>query len=131
MGNAAVDILLALGVACELLCCVGVVVMRTTYDRLHYSGAGATVGPFFFLAALLAWGFSGLPAFGRFHGFYGQLLNAIALPQRHTTNTVTAVVFDYRGLDTMGEEFILFTAVAGVVMLLRGAGEASERDIAA
>jgi multicomponent Na+:H+ antiporter subunit B len=71
------------------------------------------------LGALLAWGFSGLPPFGHFHGFYGQLLNAIALPQRHATNVVTAIVFDYRGFDTMGEEFILFAAVVGVVILLR------------
>jgi multicomponent Na+:H+ antiporter subunit B len=72
------------------------------------------------LGALLAWGFSGMPPFGSFHGFYGNLLNAIALPQRHTTNVVTSVVFDYRGFDTMGEEFILFCAVVGVVILLRG-----------
>lgn len=71
------------------------------------------------LGALLAWGYSGLPPFGSFHGFYGQLLNAIVLPQRHTTNVVTAIVFDYRGFDTMGEEFILFAAVVGVVILLR------------
>src|SRR3954453_16568785 len=71
------------------------------------------------LGAFLAWGFSGLPRFGEFHGFYGQLLNAIAVPQRHTTTVVPAVVFDYRGFDTMGEEFILFAAVVGVVILLR------------
>jgi len=34
-------------------------------------------------------------------------------------NTVTAVVFDYRGFDTLGEATILFTAVTGVVMLFR------------
>ena len=82
------------------------------------------------LGALLAWGFSGLSPFGHFHGFYGQLLNAIALPQRHTTNTVAAVTFDYRGIDTLGEEFILFTAVIGVVLLLRKAGRATPRDVA-
>src|SRR5205823_4058385 len=80
--------------------------------------------------AMLAWGLSGLPAFGHFHGFYGQLLNAIALPQRHTTNTVTAIVFDYRGFDTMGEEFILFAAVVGVVLLLRATGRPTRADIA-
>jgi multicomponent Na+:H+ antiporter subunit B len=69
--------------------------------------------------ALLAWGFSGMPAFGHVHSFYGQLLNAIAVPQRHTTNVVTSIVFDYRGFDTLGEEFILFAAVVGVVLLLR------------
>jgi multicomponent Na+:H+ antiporter subunit B len=85
------------------------------------------------LGALLAWGFSGLPPFGEFHGFYGQLLNAIALPQRHTTNVVTAIVFDYRGFDTLGEEFILFAAVVGVVILLReddvGMTRAAQRDV--
>jgi multisubunit Na+/H+ antiporter MnhB subunit len=34
-------------------------------------------------------------------------------------SAVTAVVFDYRGFDTLGEATILFTAVAGVVMLFR------------
>ena len=34
-------------------------------------------------------------------------------------NAVTAVVFDYRGFDTLGEATILFTAVTGVVMLFR------------
>lgn len=53
MSNVAVDVLLTLGVAAELLCCAGVVVMRTTADRLHYVSAGYTVGPFFVLAALL------------------------------------------------------------------------------
>jgi multicomponent Na+:H+ antiporter subunit B len=50
-------------------------------------------------------------------------LNRVATPERHATNVVAATVFDYRGLDTMGEEFILFTAVVGVVMLLRSSGE--------
>jgi multisubunit Na+/H+ antiporter MnhB subunit len=34
-------------------------------------------------------------------------------------NGVTSVVFDYRGFDTLGEATVLFTAVAGVVMLFR------------
>jgi len=34
-------------------------------------------------------------------------------------NTVTSVVFDYRGFDTLGEATVLFTAVAGVVILFR------------
>jgi multicomponent Na+:H+ antiporter subunit B len=71
------------------------------------------------LGAFLFWGLSGVPPFGRYHGRYGHLVNTIALPQRHTSNAVAAVVFDYRGLDTLGEEFILFGAVVGVVMLLR------------
>jgi monovalent cation/proton antiporter MnhG/PhaG subunit len=53
MGNIVVDTLLAAGVAAELLCCIGVAVMRTTYDRLHYTAAGTTVGPLCILAAVL------------------------------------------------------------------------------
>ena len=36
-----------------------------------------------------------------------------------TNNGVTSVVFDYRGFDTLGEATILFTAVAGVLMIFR------------
>jgi len=34
-------------------------------------------------------------------------------------SAVDAIVFDYRGFDTLGESTILFTAVTGVVMLFR------------
>jgi multicomponent Na+:H+ antiporter subunit G len=51
--NVVVDVLLGLAVAAELVCCLGVVVMRTTADRLHYAGAGATLGPLLVLVALL------------------------------------------------------------------------------
>lgn len=34
-------------------------------------------------------------------------------------NGVTSVVFDYRGFDTLGEATVLFTAVAGVIMIFR------------
>ena len=34
-------------------------------------------------------------------------------------NIVTAVVFDYRGFDTLGEATVLFTAVTGVLVVLR------------
>jgi multisubunit Na+/H+ antiporter MnhG subunit len=53
MANAAVDILLCAGVAAQLLCCIGLLVMRTTSDRLHYASAGYTVGPFLVVAALI------------------------------------------------------------------------------
>ncbi len=36
-----------------------------------------------------------------------------------SNNVVAAVLFDYRGLDTLGEATILFTAVTGVLLLLR------------
>jgi multicomponent Na+:H+ antiporter subunit B len=69
--------------------------------------------------ALLVWAVAGLPDFGSTEHRYGYVINHVALPERHMTNAVTALVFDYRGFDTMGEEFILFAAVTGVVLLLR------------
>jgi multicomponent Na+:H+ antiporter subunit B len=70
-------------------------------------------------AAFLFWGIAGLPHFGHYQGPYGDIINNQAYKQRHTTNAVAAIVFDYRGLDTMGEELILFTSVVGVALLLR------------
>jgi multisubunit Na+/H+ antiporter MnhG subunit len=49
----AVDVLLVLGVLCAFVCIAGVVVMRTTFDRLHYAAAGTTLPAFFVLAAVL------------------------------------------------------------------------------
>ncbi len=74
------------------------------------------------LGALLVWAYAGIPSFGNFSGRYGFLLQGLATPQRHMDNVVNATTYDYRGFDTMGEEFILFAAVIGVVLLLRGGG---------
>ncbi|HWG46822.1 MAG TPA: MnhB domain-containing protein [Gemmataceae bacterium] len=70
-------------------------------------------------AALLLWGLAGLPAFGDYRGPYGDVINASAVAQRHLTNMASAINFDYRGFDTLGEEYILFTAVTGLALLLR------------
>ncbi len=79
------------------------------------------------LAALSVWAFTGLPEFGEFQGQYGRILNSTAVPERHVTNVVSAVTFDYRGFDTLGEELILFAAVMGVALLLREARDDRER----
>lgn len=73
----------------------------------------------FFVAAAYSWAVLLLPQFGHYRGAYGTLLNQVALYQRHATNVVTAVVFDYRGFDTLNEEFMLFIAVVGVLVLFR------------
>jgi multisubunit Na+/H+ antiporter MnhG subunit len=48
-----VDLLLGLGVATELVCCLGVLAMRTALDRLHYAGAGSSLPPLFIGAAVV------------------------------------------------------------------------------
>jgi multicomponent Na+:H+ antiporter subunit G len=46
-------VLLAIGVFVELACCVGVLVMEDAYDKLHYLGPAAIVGPLFVAAAVV------------------------------------------------------------------------------
>jgi multicomponent Na+:H+ antiporter subunit B len=82
--------------------------------RALFLVAAATLGGFF------VWGLGGLPAFGHFEGRYGLLVDRVAVHERHATDVVSAVVFDYRGFDTMGEELILFGAAIGTAVLLRG-----------
>jgi multicomponent Na+:H+ antiporter subunit B len=60
-----------------------------------------------------------LPAFGHYRGPYGDVLNRETVYERHVTDVVTAVNFDWRGIDTLGEESILFLSVVGVAVLLR------------
>lgn len=80
------------------------------------------------LAALLIWAVRGLPGFGRYPGPYGDVINGQAVQQRSTTDTVTAVNFDYRGVDTIGEEFILFVAATGVAIVLRAQRRRRKED---
>lgn len=45
----------------------------------------------------------------------------------HAINSVTAVVFDFRGYDTLGESFVLFTAISCSAAVLRK-GVAARRE---
>lgn len=74
-------------------------------------------GPAFL--GLLVVAMSCLAPFGHYPGPYGDILNACATQERHVLNVVTAINFDYRGVDTMGEEFILFSSITGVLLLMR------------
>lgn len=55
----AADVLLAVGVVAELVCVLGVVWLRDTFDRLHFAGAATTVGPLLVAAAVAL---TGLPS---------------------------------------------------------------------
>lgn len=68
-------------------------------------------------AAIFAAGVHELKPVGQYPGPYGDVLNAVAVPERHATDVVSAINFDYRGFDTLGEEFILFGSVMGVLLL--------------
>lgn len=80
------------------------------------------------LVGLVLWGAWGLPPFGRYPGPYGDYIAAHVMDQRHSTEAVTTVTFDYRGFDTIGEEFILFTAAVGASILLRRLRERKQAE---
>jgi multicomponent Na+:H+ antiporter subunit B len=72
--------------------------------------------------ACLGRGAFGLPPVGEYPGPYGDTVVVGSVRERHVPEAVTAVVFDYRGFDTMAEETILFTALIGLAALLRRDG---------
>src|ERR1700761_2330311 len=80
---------------------------------------------FFSLFALAS---KNLPPWGQYRGPYGDAISRLAVYERHATDAVNAINYDYRAFDTLGEEFILFTAVLGVMMLLRREKSAPKLD---
>ena len=50
------------------------------------------------------------------------------LANSHANNDVTSIVFDFRGYDTMGEAFILITAVAGSIVILYNGKKKEEKE---
>jgi multicomponent Na+:H+ antiporter subunit B len=86
-------------------------------SRRFRIGLFALAGPG--LAAVLLVGMYGLPAFGHLHAVTGLLIDRTEPHLRRATDIVTALNFDLRAYDTLGEEFILFASVTGVALLLR------------
>jgi multicomponent Na+:H+ antiporter subunit B len=91
--------------------------------RLAVFGAGA-VG----FGVLVVAGVWGLPDFGGPIGAYGRIINSVASSERHVTAAVGALVFDYRAVDSLVEETILFAAVAAVALILRHQRDEIESD---
>jgi multicomponent Na+:H+ antiporter subunit B len=85
------------------------------------------------LAALGTAAVTGLPDFGHPRGPYATEAVRASVQQRQINATVSGVTFDIRGIDTLGEELILFCAAIGATLLLRAqraegrAREAAER----
>ena len=71
------------------------------------------------LAVIFTLGLLNLPPMGEYRGPYGYVVTHVAVYERHATDVVNAINYDYRAFDTLGEEFILFAAVVGVLLLFR------------
>lgn len=72
-----VDVLLVLGVAVMWMSSLGVLAMRTVYDRLHYLGPASTLGALLFGVAMAVQ--EGGKSEG-LKGLFGMLLFAILSP---------------------------------------------------
>jgi multicomponent Na+:H+ antiporter subunit B len=78
------------------------------------------------VAAMLVLGVLDLPHFGAAVHPYRDAAVPAAVAHA-TSNVISSVNFDLRGLDTLGEETILLTSVLGVAALLRPAEDEDER----
>jgi multicomponent Na+:H+ antiporter subunit B len=80
------------------------------------------------LAAVVVWAVSELTPFGTPSGPANAVTRTL-VHERHAANAVNGITYDLRGLDTLGEELILFVAALGSAVLLRhGRGEDVERQ---
>ena len=75
---------------------------------------------FLVLLGFLVWGVLLIHPFGYPSPAYmDDYIIENAQEETGNNNVVASVVFDYRGFDTLGEATILFTAVTGVLLVLR------------
>lgn len=79
------------------------------------------------LASIFACGIRDLPPLGDYRGPYGNVVTQVAVYERHATDVVNAINYDYRAFDTLGEEFIFFASVLGVLLLFRPAGDEDKK----
>jgi multicomponent Na+:H+ antiporter subunit B len=83
-------------------------------SRLVGAAALLVVAGFFMLAV------TGLPEFGSFQNKHvAEFYLENALESTGSPNAVNAIVWDFRGYDTLGEETVLFCAALGVFMIIR------------
>jgi len=105
------------------------VVLQTTHDD---TTVGLNRGMIFPLVSYLAFGFvfialvlytfNELPKFGEPIMKVAQFYIDQGLAKTGAANIVAAVILDFRGYDTLGEATVLFTAVLGVLTVLRRIG---------
>jgi multicomponent Na+:H+ antiporter subunit B len=86
------------------------------------------------LALVVLMCFAALPVLKEFPAFGEPLMRVSRFYAAHSVagtgavNSVTSIVLDFRGYDTLGEATILFTAVVGVVTVMRIRGRKSEDE---
>jgi multisubunit Na+/H+ antiporter MnhB subunit len=78
------------------------------------------IGALAVVAGFLVLAMTGLPGFGQFEGKHvAMFFLEQGLQKTGSANIVNAIVWDFRGYDTLGEETVLFCAALGVFMIIR------------
>ena len=118
----------------EILCVI--LLIRATLRRdLPYTTKGGlflhTIVVLIFIAVFLAFAIQclkDLPEFGHPIMRVAQTYLNNGLANTGATNIVASVILDYRAYDTLGEATILFTAVIGVLAIMREIGRKKETE---
>ena len=118
----------------EILCLV--ILIRATMKRDSYGkrgkhewGRAALLAVFigvFILFAISA--FRWLPPFGHPEMRVSSYYLKEGLTRTGADNLVSSVILDFRAYDTLGEATVLFTAVIGVLAVMRVVGRKKEKD---
>ncbi|MCM8786583.1 MAG: DUF4040 domain-containing protein [Candidatus Omnitrophica bacterium] len=117
----------------EILCLI-ILIRATIKKDLPFSTSGRwffnTLATLVFLAIFAYLGYVALkelPSFGNPIMKVSQFYLNEALKETKATNIVSAIILNFRAYDTLGEATVLFTAVMGVMALMRWKGR---KDIA-
>ncbi|MDP2940332.1 MAG: DUF4040 domain-containing protein [Candidatus Omnitrophota bacterium] len=84
-----------------------------------------TISTLLFIACFLIFAYFALkelPNFGETQMRVAKKYIELGLGNTGATNIVSAIILDFRGYDTLGEATILFTAVMGVLAIMRQKG---------
>jgi multisubunit Na+/H+ antiporter MnhB subunit len=116
----------------ELLCLI-ILIRATIRKDLPFSASGRwlfnTLGTLSFIAVFLFTAYlslKNLPQFGGAVMRVAQVYVKDALARTGAANVVAAIILDFRGYDTLGEATVLFTAVIGVLAIVRRIGRKRE-----
>lgn len=117
----------------EILCII-ILIRATIKKDLPFSASGRwffnTLVTFIFLIVFLIFGYfcmKDLPQFGTPIMRVSQNFLRQGMKETGATNLVSSIVLDYRAYDTLGEATILFTAVIGVLAVMRRIGRKKDQ----
>lgn len=119
----------------EILCLI-ILIRATLKKDLPFSTTGRWIlntlitvifiGIFLFLASKA---FTDLPEFGSPTMKVARTYLETGLPKTGAANMVASVILDFRAYDTLGEATVLFTAVIGVLAIVRRIGRKKKDQI--